>query len=131
MSLEQFSQWISNNIILGVKPSNMAGALFSQDVTIHNLRANSASHSSSLHTAIITEVSEVDLKQMLLDNANVNTVNKYCETPLHWAAQVGNTAYVEILLAFNANAQAKDNGKYSPYILTFDFQQEINLYHRR
>ena len=52
---------------------------------------------------------------MLCQNfANLNLIDNYSLTPLHWASKHNNEKVVQVLCKFGANLEVIDNNKNSP-----------------
>jgi ankyrin repeat protein len=77
--------------------------------------------------AIIGQDSEDLLAELIRSKADVNSVNKFCETPLHWAAQIGNCSFISLLLEHQANPQIRDNGMYFEKTWDCSWWQELIL----
>jgi ankyrin repeat protein len=69
--------------------------------------------------------------ELLQNGADVNAKNKSGRTPLHIAAQKGNTELVRLLLASGANKTAKDNLGMTPYDFAEGNSQVKNVLDRK
>lgn len=55
------------------------------------------------------------IQELLINDADINSVDEYDRTALHLAIDNGNDAIIKLLLKRGANANARDEKGYSPY----------------
>ena len=71
---------------------------------------------SAFYCAIVNFQQDTQCIELLhINGADINKADNEGKTPLHWAAENAKLSQVKLLLAYNANANARDNNGKKPY----------------